>query len=129
MTLYRYGPIAWFWRAIIALGLLAGMACIAAGVVVPAIPIVVPALFFGLVVVVRVDRIGDALDVRTLLWRRYVPRARLGSARRREYAQSEAGPIHAPRLWVPVRGGLPLYFDLLASIPDRGAFEAALRGR
>jgi hypothetical protein len=32
-------------------------------------------------------------------------------------------------VWIPVKGGWPIYFDLLGTIPDRQAFLSALKMR
>ena len=131
VALYRYGALAWFWRGLIALGGLGGGALSVAAVrgaapelVLIAAPLLVPGLFFGCVVATRVDRVGDTLCVVTLLgWRRRVRIDHLGVPRRKTFAYGEGARIHAPRLWQPVRGGLPVYLDLLATIPDRRSFE------
>ena len=69
-------------------------------------------------------RDGDRLLVVTLsgLLRR-IDCARLGVPTRRTKAYNEGVAVHAPRLWMPVRGGLPLYVDLLGTVPDRRGFE------
>ncbi len=71
-----------------------------------------PALFFGMTLAVRVDCMGeDDLRVSTLLfWRRQICRRELAY-------QDEYGIIYAPRVWVSVRGRLPIYFDLLGKFP------------
>lgn len=129
-TVYRYGRLAWLWRALIALGLLAGAALLAFAVhfralhfVAVALPLVVPALFCGWVVATRVRVERDRLRVDTLLMvPRTVERHRLGRPRLRLRATAVTHQVDAPRLWVPVRGGAPIYLDLFASIPDRRAF-------
>lgn len=90
-----------------------------------AAPLLMPALFFGAAVAVRVDRPGEEeIVVSTLIfWRRRIPLKRLGVARLRTHAQGDMGPMWAPALWIPVKGGLPLYLDLLAKIPDRSRFR------
>jgi hypothetical protein len=133
VPLYRYGLLAWFWRTLIALGLGGGGLCLANGVVAAdlglaatGLPLLLPAVFFGGVVATSIDRLpGDRLAVGTLLgWRRTLPIARLGVPRRHTTAYADSTRIYAPRLWQPVRGRLPVYLDLLATIPDRRAFEA-----
>lgn len=131
MTLYRYGWIAWIWRVMIFLalaggGLLAGMAVLQTSgmLFLVAVPLLLPALFFGAVVAVSVELISeDEVKVVTLsFWKRRIDCSRLGRPRYYSLAQGHGGSIHAPRLWVPVKGGLPVYLDLLARIPDRGKF-------
>lgn len=131
-TLYRYGALAWFWRLLIAVGVLAGGALTAFAFrfgspvfLAIALPLVAPGLFLGWVVatVVRLD--GERLRVSTLLFvTRTIPRERLGRPRVRLRATVLIHQIDAPRLWVPVRGRAPIYLDLFAEVPDRAAFEA-----
>ena len=131
-TLYRYGALAWIWRVLIAAALAGGggLALLAVrfadpGLLLIALPLVAPALFFGAVLVVQVDRRSDtSLHVQTLIfWRRRLDSTRLGTPRLRQMAQAEFGAIHAPRVWIPVRGALPLYIDLLGTIADRRTFS------
>jgi hypothetical protein len=131
ILLYHYGPSAWFWRALMlpAIALGAYLATFSlrgewVGLAV-GLPLLLPAVFFGAVVATRVERHGDWLHLRMLLWpRRRVRIDRLGVPIRRRTAQATVSHIWAPRLWQPVRGRLPFYLDLLAQIPDRRAFEA-----
>ncbi len=132
-TLYRYGAIAWVWRLMIAVALLGGGGAVLLGLQLAApalvlfgLVLVAPALFFGAVLVVQVDRRADAsLEVKTLIfWRRRIEGARLGAPRVRQNAQNDWGPIYAPRVWIPVRGALPLYIDLLGTITERRTFGA-----
>ena len=134
MTLYEYGPAAWLWRLAIAVFLTLASVFLFVGLFNPflllgALALIAPAIFFGLTVVVRCDRWEeDGLDVRTLLFvRRRIPRDRLGVPRVRRTYQSLHGNLSAPRVWVPVRGELPIYFDLLGRMPDRQALLAALK--
>lgn len=136
MTIYRYGPLAWFWRVLIAVALIIGATSLLFGVrlgeplmLVVAIVLLAPGLFFGAVVAVRVDRLDDGqVRVWTLLfWRRHAHPKQLVAARLRESYEGRSGPMYAPRLWVRVRGRLPIYLDLLATIPDRRAFAAVFR--
>jgi hypothetical protein len=130
--MFRYGPMAWFWRLLIGIALVGGSVAVVAAIrqeapslLLFASPLLLPALFFGAVVVTRIDALeGGDVAVRTLLLpRRIIRRERLGRPRVRQRVQSDAGgSMYAPRAWVPVAGGLPLYFDLLAEIPDRRAF-------
>jgi len=135
MTLYEYGWIAWVWRAFIAVGLAAGGFLLIAGardgapgLILTGLPLVVPSLYFGVVLATRIDEAGSDLLVSTLLfWRRRVARDRIRPGIVRTHAQSNSGPIYAPRSFVPVRGGLAIYVDLLATIPDKRRFHEALR--
>lgn len=132
MTLYRYGVLAWFWRLLIALALIAGGALLvfavqfrSAAFVAMALPLLAPALFFGWVLATSIERRGEHLRVSTLLpGVRRIPLDRLGRPRLRLRATAVTHQIDAPRIWVPVRGRLPLYIDLLAGIPDPAAFRA-----
>jgi hypothetical protein len=135
-TLYRYGRIAWIWRALILAALVGGSICVYAGVTLEApvllpvaAPVILPALFFGFVVATRVEGLADgSLRVHTLLFaRRRVDRARLGTTRVHFFAQATVTRVYAPRAWVGVRRGLPIYLDLFAEIPDRRAFANTFR--
>lgn len=131
--IYRYGFAAWVWRLLIAGALggsgLLGVLAVLQSTWVPllvAAPLSVPALFFGYVVATEVTLSGeDAIAVRTLLcWTRRLAKTRLGRARVRTRVEESFGTLHAPRAWIPVSGGLPVYLDLLATIPDEKAFRA-----
>ncbi len=135
-TIYRYGPAAWLWRALLAAALAGGALLLwlgareaSAALVAIAAILLAPSLFFGFAVAALVRTLGDGrVEVRTLLLvRRRIPRERLGAPRLRERYESEQGPMYAPRLWVPVRGSVPVYLDLLGGIPDRRAFGDAFR--
>jgi hypothetical protein len=136
-SLYEYGPIAWFWRALLfpalgggALMLAIAMRDLALAPVGVALPLILPSLFFGMAVATRVDRDEDQLLVRTLLfWRRRIDLERLGRPIFRQVAQSWYGPFHAPRVWILVRGGLPIYLDLLTKRLDKDALARVLNGR
>lgn len=128
-ALYRYGPLAWVWRGLLLLltggaaaVLLAAPTAWQAWLMVT--PLLLPGAFFAWVVVIAIDRDGDRVLVVTLsgLLRR-IDCARLGVPTRRTKAYNEGVAVHAPRLWMPVRGGLPLYVDLLGTVPDRRGFE------
>ena len=133
MVIYRYGPVAWVWRLLAGAGLVGGVALAVfgfregwlAGLGI-ALPLVLPALVLGPMVAVRVDRLPDGrVEVRTLaFWRRRLDRGRIGTPRLKIYAQATVGGVSAPRIWVPVKGGLPIHVDLLGEIPDRKAFLA-----
>jgi hypothetical protein len=128
VLLYRYGPLAWVWRALIAFGFgLGTMASLGAVLMlnplllVAAVALIGPALFFGLVLVVNAERLEDgSLLVSTLLFvRRTIRPDRLGRPTVRVLYRTLYADLSAPRVWVPVRGGLPLYFDLLGTLPNR----------
>ncbi len=131
MTLYKYGVLAWLWRLFIGAGVVLAVGFLTAFVaswnlwpLVGALALAAPTIFFGTVLVVRADRINDdTLRVETLLFfRRRIAVGRLGAPSVRRKYQDEAGEFNAPRVWVPVKGALPLYFDLLGQIPERQAF-------
>lgn len=135
MTLYKYGMLAWVWRGFIAPGLIMAAVFLAEflaswnlWLLVGALALIAPSVFFGTVVVVRADRTNDnTLEVQTLLfYRRRIAIARLGSPVVRRKYEDVSGDFNAPRAWVPVKGGLPLYFDLLSQIPDQQAFLKAI---
>lgn len=132
MTIYRYGALAWLWRAM-GLAALAGGAFLAAAAlhfqslafVAMALPLLAPPLLLGPMVATRVERTGEVVRVHTLAFVvRTLDRDSLGRPRVRERATALLTRIHAPRIWVPVRGGLPVYLDLLADIPDPAAFRS-----
>lgn len=89
-----------------------------------AIILAAPSLFFGIAVATRIDQTEKGpLRVWTLLfWQRRLASDQLGKTRLRKQYHSETGSIYAPALWVRVPKGLPIYLDLLATIPDRRAF-------
>ncbi|MFY2763693.1 hypothetical protein [Arenimonas sp. MALMAid1274] len=135
MDLYRYGWVAWLWRAFAGAGVLAGLGLMvlawrqgawslaAIGGV-----LALPGIVLGPMVAVRIRRLDSShIEVRTLaFWQRRIAIAHLGPARLRTHAQGTVQAVHAPRLWVPVQGGLPIHIDLLGQIPDREAFRALL---
>jgi hypothetical protein len=133
VTIYRYGLLAWLWRTLMAGFLIGGVICLVFGtrtgqpaLLFMAIVLLAPALFFGAVVAVRVDRLDDGeVRVWTLLfWRRRLSPEQIGPPRQGSSGWGDSGP---PGLWVPVRRGLPIYFDPLADIPDQNAFAATVR--
>jgi hypothetical protein len=133
ITVYRYGALAWVWRAIIAGALVAGGACayfaVSKAALVLAVigaVLVAPALFFGHVVATHIAQTEEGtMVVRSLLFtRRTITRDRLRPARVRQYAQGTVAQVYAPRAWIPVRGGFPVYVDLLADFPDPRSFAS-----
>jgi len=135
VNIYKYGTLAWVWRGFIAMGVILAAIFLAASVAswslwpfVGAVALAAPSLFFGLVVVVRADLIdGQTVLIRTLVfYPRRIALDRLGPSRIRRTYVSDSVEFDAPRVWVPVKGGLPLYFDLLGQIPDRQAFLKAI---
>ncbi len=134
MTIYRYGVLAWFWRGLIAVALVAGTGLIALAVrfgdlwfAAMAAPLLAPAVLLGFMVATRIDRVGDRLRVRTLAFiPRTVDAARLGRPRLRLMATATLVQVSAPRVWVPIQRSLPIYVDLLADIPDLGAFHEVI---
>jgi hypothetical protein len=135
VTLYEYGPAAWLWRLVIVVFL--ALAVVFAGVslfnplmLVGALALAGSAIFFGYVVAVRISTAGEGrIHVRTLLFvSRRIDANQIGAPRFRETYHSLHGDLHAPRVWVPVRGALPIYVDLLGAIPDRQALLAVLSG-
>ena len=130
--IYRYGRLAWLWRAMIAGAVVGGGVLVALSIplraplfVLIALPLLLPALYCGWVVATSVQVEGEQLRVGTLLFFvRTVARHRLGRPRLRLRATAVTHQVDAPRLWVPVRGRAPIYLDLMAHIPDRAAFEA-----
>jgi hypothetical protein len=133
--LYRYGPVAWVWRALGGLALAAGVLLAALALrhgewalAAIALPLVVPVLVLFTMVVVHIELRNDALEVATLaLWQRTVPLDHIGAHRYRETAAGEFTDLHAPRVWVRVRGSLPLHVDLMGTVLDRAALAEALR--
>ena len=135
-TLYRYGRLAWFWRFLITLFVIGGIGSLffalrlgEAWLSLVAAVLLAPALFFGFVVAVQVERTGQAtIRVVTLLfWRRRIRPGQLGRPRLRNNYHDGQGVMHAPRLWMEVRHQLPVYLDLLGEIPDRVAFSLMFR--
>ncbi len=117
--------------AFIALGgvfVLAGLVSLAFWPLLAALALLGPTAFFGTVVVVAADRLDDGrLDVQTLLFvHRRMRASDLGAPRVRIQYHALPYSLSAPRVWIPVRGGLPLYFDLLGHIPDRQQFLSTI---
>ncbi|GAB2489164.1 hypothetical protein [Arenimonas alkanexedens] len=137
MDLYRYGWVAWIWRVLAGAGLAAagGLAWLAwrdssPALLAIALPLASPGLLLPMVAV-RIRRLGGGeIVVHTLAFLpRRINMTRLGPARLNTHAQGTVDSVHAPRLWVPVRGGLPIHIDLGGQIPDRGAFRQLFRLR
>ncbi len=130
MTVYRYGWLAWVWRlmgiaALAAVGFLAAMAVKFGSwsFAAMALPLALPLVLLPMVAT-RVEVEGDTVRVATLAFlTRVVDRRALGRPRARRKATALLTRVHAPRIWVPVRGGLPIYLDLLADVPDPPAFR------
>ncbi len=127
-VIYRCGPVAWLWRVFCIVGIMGGLL-----MAVPVVrgedprllaigaPLFLPALFFGLVMGARIECTDDgALWVTSLL---FVTRSLVRSDLRRPwvrlYAYTRFNRVYAPRAWIPVRGGLPIYLDLRGEILDR----------
>lgn len=135
MTIYQYGRAAWVWRVLITFGMGAGGILTAVAVrdyalapLLTALPLLAPSVYFGYVLAVRIDVDGNVLRVWTLAFaRRTIALDRIRPGTVRTYAQGYSGRIYAPRVFVPVRGGLAIYVDLLATIPDERRFFDALR--
>lgn len=126
------------WRAIIAAGLALAAPLVVAGVVtlnplllVGALALIGPSVFFGVVLVVSADRQDDGmLAIGTLLFiRRRIDPSRLGPPVVRVLYRTIHATLNAPRVWVPVKGGLPLYIDLLGRVVNRQELLAAIRLR
>lgn len=131
MMLYKYGAMSWVWRGLIAFGLIlasgfliTGLASWSFWLFVGGLAMIAPSLFFGTVLVVQAEKTADeTLEIRTLLFfRRRIELVRLGAPVVRRKYHDAVLDFDAPRAWVPVKGSLPLYFDLLGQIPDRQAF-------
>lgn len=136
MTIYRYGWIAWIWRGLAIVGLLASLLLVFLALrlgdwvfFAVAAPLGVPSMLLPLILAVRIDGTDDAEEI--LVWnlwsvRRRIPRESLGRPKVRRTAQAALSHIPAPRAWIPVRGQLPIYVDLYASIPDPQLFRRVL---
>lgn len=136
MLLYHYGPVAWLWRLLAFGGMASALGlCLLAwreGAVWPlgvALPLALPGLLLPMVAVrVRQPEPGWIVVDTLLFWRRTLPQSALGEPRFKSYAQGTVGGVHAPRIWVPVRGSWwPVHVDLLGHIPDRRAFLSVFR--
>ncbi|MEO0421049.1 MAG: hypothetical protein AAF184_01855 [Pseudomonadota bacterium] len=140
-VVYRYGALAWVWRAMIAVAialtagaLLLDLSLGEWGVTYVALPMFVPAVIGGWVTVTRIEvpaGEGKVLEVRNLFGiRRRIKRRRLRGTWKRDTVYGTYGqPLPAPRLWVWVRGGMPLYLDLLAPLVDRAALQRLIATR
>ncbi len=135
-TLYRYGALAWVWRSLGALAVAGflGLTVLAfkTGTLWPlavGLPLLLPVvvLFPMVATEITLDPERARLCVRTLAgMSRSIARERIAGHRFRTAATTDSGSVYAPRVWISVRSGLPIYVDLLATIPDRRAFAAAL---
>lgn len=130
--IYRYGPLAWFWRALVCAALVASTGLLYFAVsladvslALVALPLAGPALVIPWMVAVRVERTGEEEIVVTNLlgFRRRLTRDALGAARIRRVAHGAVPTVQGPRAWVPVRSGLPLFLDLYGTVADPGAFR------
>lgn len=132
--LYRYGPVAWVWRVLGALALAGGALLVAAAMrlgewwlALIALPLALPVLVLFPMVATRITLRGGVLEVTTLAGvRRRVPREHITGHTYRETAAGEFTSLYAPRVWVHVRGGLPIHVDLMGRIPDPSTLSAAL---
>jgi hypothetical protein len=127
--------MAWVWRPLIAVGLAVGLGALYGALhtgdlwlVASAAPLLGPAIALGFVVATRIDLETDGtLRIRTLAFiPRRVHRDALGRPHLRLTAAATLMQIDAPRVWIPVRGGLPIYLDLWAQIPDLAALESVI---
>ena len=135
-TLYRYGALAWVWRCLGALAVagVVGVTILAVktGTLWPlavGLPLVLPVVVLFPIVATEItlDPGTARLRVRTLAGlSRCIECERIAGHRLRTAATTDSGTVYAPRVWIAVRGGLPIYVDLLATIPDRRGFAAAL---
>lgn len=134
VTIYHSGPVAWLWRVLIGFGLLGGLGALIAGattgepaLLIGGVALLAPAIYFGSVVAVSIDHLDEEfISVVTLLFRhRRIAISQLAVPRYRENYEDESGTLHAPRLWVSVRGQWPVYIDLLGDIPDKQLFGTA----
>ena len=132
MTIYRYGWVAWVWRVLVGgwLGASAFLLVIAvhfgdwwlgAGIILVGVPVVV----LPWMLAIRIDRTAEEEIVVTNLFfvRRRISRSALGFPRLRLIAHG-AVKTRAPRAWIPVQGGLPIYVDLYGTFPDPVAFRS-----
>lgn len=133
---YRYGKLAWLWRLLAGLGIAAGALLIFLAFrfgswvfVASALPLLVPSVTLPWMVAYSIDRLGDdEIEVVNLFgMRRRVSRNDLEKPRFKRTAQATFTHIDAPRAWIGVRGGAPIYVDLYATIPDPAAFRKFFR--
>ncbi len=78
---------------------------------------------------IRIDRTAEEEIVVTNLCfvRRRISRSALGCPRLRLIAHG-AVKTRAPRAWIPVQGGLPIYVDPFGTFPDPVAFSVLFQG-
>jgi hypothetical protein len=138
VPLYRYGPLAWFWRGCLVAGVIGGLLFLVTSaatlnpiLALGGLALIGPSIFFGLSVVVSADRLDDGcLEIATLFfWRRRIAAVRLGRPFVRRRYRTLYADLDAPRVWVPVKGGFPLYFDLLGQVVNRQELLRAVRLR
>jgi len=136
LTLYRYGWIAWVWRALAVVGFVASVFFVLLAIrfgdplfLAMAAPLGIPSILLPWMLAVRIDTAAsDEIVVTNLFFvGRRIRRQSLGRPRVRRTAQGAVGHIAAPRAWIPVRRGLPIYVDLYADIADPPAFRSLFR--
>lgn len=146
--LYRYGVVAWVWRALGAAAVVGGGALVAValaeGTLVPALvalPLLAPVFVLFPMVATRITLVdtgaatrpaGEAsaredveLCVLTLAgYTRRIRHDRFEGHTLKSFAEGDVSRIYSPRAWLKVRGAWPVYVDLLAHIPDKRRFAA-----
>jgi len=131
LTIYRYGWLAWVWRLLAVIGFSAAAFLVFLAMrfndwafMAMALPLGVPSILLPWVLAVRIDRTANEEIIVTNLFflRRRIRRESLGRPRVRQTAQAVMSHVPAPRAWIPVRRGWPIYVDLYANIPDPTAF-------
>lgn len=136
VAFYRYGKLAWLWRILAGLGIAGGALLLffafrfrSWAFVASALPLLVPSVVLPWMVAYSIDRLdGDQIEVVNLFGaRRRVAREDLKKPRFKRTAQGALAHIEAPRAWIGVRGGAPIYVDLYATIPDPAAFRKYFR--
>lgn len=134
--LYRYGPIAWLWRVLAVGGFLASASLVVLAArfgdwifLAIAAPLALPTLVLPWMLAIQIDLVAkDEIIVTNLLFlRRRVHRDALGRPRVRHTAAGLLSQIPAPRAWIPVRRGWPIYVDLYAEMPHQARLRSFLR--
>ena len=132
VEIYRYGPVAWVWRVMAGAGLFAAGALLwlawrgaSLAPLFMAIPLALPGLVLAPMVAVKIRLLEDGrVEIHTLaFWRRRLDPSRLGKVHHKTHAQAYVQRVSAPRIWVSVRGGLPIHVDLCGTIPQRETFR------